>query len=250
MEGLMWGESTVQERTGVLLRMAIALVLLLASSVQPVDAQRSDRSGRAEGGGGYFGVGVAWIDVEDLNDRLTPRGYPAFRSTAVTVGGGGYRFAGERLLIGGEGFAVTPGEEAFDGRSVILGGAHGTVRVGYAIVRTEQVVLFPQFGVGGTGVDLRIGARPTAESFDGVLGAPDRGVRMSRGGLLLDLGAGMDLALGNRPGGILIGARAGYAMVPVQSSWRVENQVIGDGPDTSLAGPYLRFVIGGQGRRR
>jgi len=201
-----------------------------------------------EGGGGFFAIGVNSIDLGPLNSRLSGAGYPTFPSELFAIGGGGYGVVAGTLLLGGEGYGLIAPSRGFEGREVSVGGGYGLFTIGYRFRPTNQVVVYPQVGIGGGGMMLEIGSTG-ADSFDDVLDDPNREASLEKGSLLVSLGVGAEyqFATSGEPGGFQIGLRAGYLLSPYESDWSLGEDRLSGSPDASFGGPYVRLTIGGWG---
>ncbi|MBM3771128.1 MAG: hypothetical protein FJW27_07550 [Acidimicrobiia bacterium] len=138
-----------------------------------------------------------------------------------------------------------------------LNGGYGFFNVGYLAARRGHLHVYPFAGIGGAGAQLRI-AESSAPTFEEVLRNPGRSASLTKGGLALQSGFGVDqlVVLQSRDSGgqrsdagLVFGVRFGYVFMPVQSAWRLTSTRVAAGPDVGLGGPYVRFVIGGGGRR-
>ena len=199
-------------------------------------------------GAGFFSAGGSRIETSDLDDELTAAGYPTFGRQVLTIGGGGYGVHGSGILIGGEGYGVLTGDAAHQGRPVSLSGGFGLFNVGYMAPLTGRLRVYPLLGFGGGGTVLQIGTRPTGEPFRALLDDPDRQTRLSRASLLGSIGGGLEFRSSRSGRGALVGVRAGYMFAPVSSAWRIDGNVVGAAPDSSLAGPFVRVLVGVGGR--
>lgn len=157
----------------------------------------------------------------------------------MTIGGGGYGVYNGVFMIGGEGYGVFSGENAYQGRSASLGGGYGFFNLGYLKRLTPDLRVYPMFGIEGGGLNLNIGSTGEAGSFDNVLQDPDRQATLGRGYFLVSLSGGAEYQVG----GVRIGLRAGYMLAPYSSAWHLDDNAPGDGPDASLAGPFVRLLI-------
>jgi hypothetical protein len=195
-------------------------------------------------------IGAQYMELEDLNEALTLNGYPEFDEVFLTLGGGGFAVR-NRLVIGGEGHALIQSEETTTNGQFRTGvfGAFGMFNLGYQVVQSGGLSIYPLVGMGGGGVTLRIRQREVV-SFDEVLEEPGRESQMSNGGLLVGGALGMDWFFGSGAGrgGFVVGVRAGYNYSPLQSDWHIGGNDVSGGPDTSLTGAFLRVSLGG-GRR-
>lgn len=228
------------------------LAALLVTGSFPATAQSGDdgeiRSKR--GGFGYFAVGPVYASTGELNDQLSEAGYPTFSRTMLTLGGGGMGRVGERLLLGGEGYALTSASKAHRGRGVRLNGGYGFFNVGYLAIERGGLSAYPFLGFGGGGTTLSIETGPL-ESFDQMLAQPDRGVEASKEGLLVQAGVSGSLFLGGGDeqgvGGFLLGVQLGYAWDLSGDTWTVDDVELSGGPAAGIGGPYLRLRFGGGG---
>jgi hypothetical protein len=201
-------------------------------------------------GAAYFAAGVSSIETRDLDDRLAARGYPTFGRRATTLGIGAYRIFASRLMFGGEANGLIVGEKTRGQRVVGLGGGFATLGVGYAMKTSPRVRVYPRFGLGVGGLGLWIETQADTVAFDDVLANPSRdpGRRpvLNRNGLVVDWGAGAEL-LPSDGGGPLIGLRVGYlaARFGADSNWQLADRIAIGGPAATIAGPYIRVVVGG-----
>ncbi len=214
-------------------------------------------------GAEFVAAGASRLATAALDDRLAALGYPTFGRTALAVSLGGYRILPGGWTLGAEWHGVIQGNEAHAGRTVGLGGGYGTVGVGYAVELSPRARVYPRLGVGVGGLGLWI-ERPTQPlAFDEVLDDPDRqreavGDRdrqtvLSHTNIVMDLGAGAELLLGGRSSGRtrrpLVGVRLGYLAMPFATNWRLAEHPVDGGPGATLAGFYVRVVVG-TGRMR
>ncbi len=223
-------------------RAAATVAAALLMLVQPALGQAQETD--APSGEGFFSIGVQHADIEDLNHQLDGMGYPTFDRTMLAIGGGGYTVRDGGLMLGGEGYGLLTGENSVQSRSVSLGGGHGFFTIGYLRKLSPTLEVYPMIGLGGGGMRMAIGPQAAPDSFDDVLEDPDRQVAMHRGGLLLSLGGGVTHRFGDEPGGLTLGVRAGYVLEPYSVAWRMDGNVVSDGPDAAMAGPFLRVTLG------
>lgn len=220
----------------------------------------AEAAGAQEGGVrgalvGYFAAGVSRIATGELDARLAARGYPAFGRTAAAVGVGAYGVLPGGVMLGAEWNGLIMGEEeAYEGREVGLGGGYGTLGVGYAVELSPRVRVYPRLGFGGGGMGLWIEREGDAVGFDEVLAEPERHAAradsaratvLSHGSAVVDLGAGAELLPGGWGRGLLVGVRLGWLAAPSTARWGLYERSVSGGPAASVAGPYLRVVVGG-----
>lgn len=235
-------------------RIAGAGLAALALGWGGVDAARG-QAALLGPGAAYVGGGVSGIATEELDDRLAARGYPTFGGTAGAVTLGAYRVLRSGVMLGGEFNGLVIGEEEHLGRDVGLGGGYATLGIGYAVELSPRARVYPRLGLGPGGLALWIESRADTVGFDEVLAnpgpLPGRQPVLSRDGLVLDLGAGAEFLPGRRGRGPLIGLRAGWLLTAFgsESDWQLYEFTAADGPAASIAGPYVRVVVGGAWRR-
>ena len=222
----------------------VAAMLLDASSASAQIFRRSQEGQKA----GFFSAGAARIENSALDAELNAAGYPTFGRQVIVIGGGGYGVQGSGIMLGGEGYGVLTGDTVHQGRSVSLSGGFGLFNVGYMAPLTGRLRAYPLLGFGGGAANLRIGSQPTSEPFRAFLDSPDRQTSLSRVSFLASVGGGIEFRSSRSGRGALVGVRAGYMFAPVSSAWRLDGNVVGSAPDASLAGPFVRVIVGGGGR--
>lgn len=209
------------------------------------DTNYEDNQGR-----GYFMFGAHFLDIDDLNARLSNLGYTEFPSYFYTIGGGGHGILESGIVIGGEGHALLNRKETTGTFNSSLGGGYGFFNLGYAVYKQNDFTVYPLIGIGGGTVTMKI-TDSEAPLFDDVIADPKRTAELSTGGFLLDLSVGMDylfrVGTDEDEGGFMFGLRAGYTFSPSDSDWKMNGNQINGGPDFGVAGPYIRLMIGGGG---
>ena len=113
-------------------------------------------------------------------------------------------------MLGGEGAGFSQ-DVSSDTLKATLAGGYGFFDVGYLAYSRENFRLFPFFGVGGGALALRIAERGPMPTFSEVLDNPKREVEISAGGMLFQVGLGLDymLTLKEKEGGVHIWAQGG-----------------------------------------
>jgi hypothetical protein len=221
--------------------------LLLLGFVTPALAQAA----LLGPGAAFISMGSASIATSELDDRLQANGYPTFGQKAHTAGVGGYRILSKRWVLGAELTGLFTGEKPHQGREVGIGGGYGTLGLGYMKQISPRVRIYPRIGLGAGGLTLWIETADTT-TFDAVLANPQpvngRQRLLSRDGGVVDFGLGAEFL---PKGGWLLGVRAGYLAADFgdDSNWWMENGTATGGPKASIAGPYVRFVLGGAWKR-
>lgn len=208
-------------------------------------------------GSGYLATGVSSTATGELDDLLAARGYPRFGRAAASISIGAYATVARRVLLGGEWNGIIKGTREHQGRTMFLGGGYGTLGVGYAVNVSPRMRLYPRLGIGGGGLGLTFGSVEPSVGFDAVLNDPDgqadltRGFQpsLTRGHAAVDLGAGAEFLPSRSGRGTLIGLRLGYVLAPSSSSWELNKRSVSGGPPATIAGPYIRILLGAVARR-
>ncbi|RKY72288.1 MAG: hypothetical protein DRQ24_05355 [Candidatus Latescibacterota bacterium] len=232
-------------------RTAVTIVVLVALSFIVPTSVYSNQEAIKGGGGGGFMLGLNRFDLAELSTKLQAKGFDAVKENNVSFGGGGYGIIGEKVLLGGEGHGCQQ-DVLSDTLKASVSGGYGFFNVGYVVLSERGFRLFPMLGLGGGGISLRIVKRAVTPTFDEILDSPDREINISTGGILLQFGVGVDylLKLGKDDegeGGLLFGIRAGYTYTPTKADWKMEDMDVLGGPDVTVTGPYVHFIIGGGG---
>lgn len=238
-------------RIGREVRTAALMLALGLGASAPAAAQQSEF---LRIGAGFIGVGVSGIATGGLDDHLTARGYPAFGRTASAVSLGGYGILPGGLTLGGELHGLIIGDEDHDGRTVSLGGGYGTLGLGYLVELSPRTRIYPRIGIGGGGFGMSFESDSTVVDFDDALddSEPEPLLRdpvLGKTSAVLDLGLGAELLPGGVGRGLMIGVRLGYLAVPFSSDWYLLDNEVRGGPDATIAGPYIRLLIGAAQRR-
>ena len=228
-----------------------ALTLALAGGVEAQGLRLPDA--------GFIALGVARVDTGELDERLAASGYPTFGRRAVAPAIGVYWRLANGVMLGGEWAGLGLEGEDEETSGIGLGGGYGTVGIGYAVDLSSRARVYPRLGLGGGGMGLWFDREEEELAFDDALANPGAAVEperewvLSHGGVVVDLGAGLELLPGGRGRGPMIGLRFGYLANPFTTGWKLDGTGEGipatGGPAATIAGPYLRVVVGA-GRRR
>lgn len=223
-----------------------------ASSVVAQDVQREVIPNTSRG---FFMVGWQQLDLDELNDRMAPNGFPSLSEDLVSLGGGFWRWK-TRFLIGGEGHVLLgPDRTTSDGTfKTRMSGGHGQLDLGYSIYTADRLTVTPMVGLGGGSVSVDLIER-SSPVFDDVVGDPRRGAHLSASGFRIDLSVAVDVRLTRRvkdddsEDGFAIGLRTGYAVSPGGWDWKLNDETdVPGGPQIGISGPYVRVMLGGWGR--
>jgi len=156
------------------------LAIISIMSAQEADVKKS--SERREGFGG-FGVGTIYQNMDNLNQRLTANGYQKIDSYFTTIGGGGYGYIGNKILIGGSGFGGVGNVSESDSAQAEVSIGGGFFEMGYIAYEDSRFRIWPMLGIGGTGTSISINPKNTTPDFDELLQDPKRSVNFASGSL-------------------------------------------------------------------
>jgi hypothetical protein len=204
----------------------------------------------AEGAGVFF-IGLGFFDFAALNRRLRANGYESIDDTITVIGGEGHAILPSGFVMGAHGGALLSSDgRGPNGFERSFGGGFGMLDLGLALVRTRPLLVTLTSGIGGYGMSLGISERQSA-SFDAVLQSPARSSSVSRGGLLVGLGLGVDgrVPVGKvergRRGFFTLGGRIGALYGPPLGGWGLaEGGDATSGPGRGLAGVYGALAVG------
>ena len=169
-------------------------VFLITCTVVVLFLSVSTAYGKEKAGMGYFLGGVGLVFESDNN------------SVIYSLGGGGHSIK-NRLILGGEGHSCFgPGNA----------GGYGFFNIGYAIVSSDKLILYPLLGVGGGAL-----TRDTKPSVSKCA--------------LLNPSLRLDYLIHIKDkSGVLLGLHAGYTFTLYSNTFK-------------WSMPYIRLAIGGFG---
>ncbi|NPB03619.1 MAG: hypothetical protein GXO39_04305 [Thermotogae bacterium] len=190
------------------------------------------------GGLGYWHFGYGVTDLTEVRRRLEKAGYPSPHGGGYLSGGEGYAFIGD-FLLGGGSFetslaAATSPNYLSEGKLSV-----GYFSLGYALLKSAKVLLFPSLGVGGGSLTLRISESKTG-NFDDVLKDPPTRIVLNAEGFFIKGGLTFlyrytFLAIG-------INAGAGYLFA---SGWKINENLTTGYPESRSLAFWGKLVIGG-----
>jgi hypothetical protein len=171
----------------------IGIIIVSLITVNPIYARETSKS-REKGGMGYFVGGVGWLLESGRN------------SIIYSTGGGGHSVT-NKWIIGGEGHSSFGPDNA---------GGYGFFNLGYALVTTNYIMVYPLLGLGGGAMTRE--ANPSVSKC-----------------ALLNPSFRIDYLLHlKKSSGILFGLHAGYTFTVYSNTW-------------NWSMPYIRFAVGGFG---
>lgn len=235
-------------RTARRLVAAWFLILSVGIGAEPSGAQaRASPRGYT----GFFAAGVSRIATGELDDRLSASGYPVFGSRPLALNVGAYHLWRSGWMLGAEWHYLDVGDAEHQGRVVGLGAGYATVGLGYAMELSPRARFYPRLGLGVGGMGLwseeegDVGSG--GDDFAGWLANPNTDpdyATLSQGSMVVDFGAGAEIALSRRGAGPLVGVRLGYLVTPFDQGWTRDGRSVSGAPEATVAGPYVRVIIG------
>jgi hypothetical protein len=205
-------------------------------------------------GMGYFAFGLNHLETGDFQARLdrTGLGYPLQPRNFATVGGGGL-FCARGLVVGAEGFVLLGPGRTGGGYRTSLTGALGVFHVGYAIVNTDTLTLYPLLGFGAGAMTWKVRRDFVPASFEDAIREPESGSALFNASFFLQASLGADYwiklgAPGSAAGSLVVGLRLGYGYSPFGDNWEIQmydrTHELEGAPELGQTGPFLRVVLG------
>jgi len=232
----------------------IAILVLLTLFISNFSfSQEAETEKKNDEVRGYLMLGGSKLDIDALNERLVSKGQSSFSDGFLSFGGGFLRKKNSNWLFGVEGHYLFIEEKDYTvpngSYKTSLTGAYGFVDIGYALVSSGGLNIYPLIGFGGGGAGLQIGK----SNFDDILEQPERNVNLTAGAFLLNFAIGSDYLIKSKEsekdeGGLVLGFRAGYTYSPWKGAWWTDNISIDGGPKIGMTGPYFRLMIGFGGK--
>jgi hypothetical protein len=195
-----------------------------------------------------LGIGVGWVDMKPLNDRLSSLGLSNFRANALSLDLE-HQTVFNRMMMGGEIKGLFFNNRLTGNTLTSFTAGEILLKSGFNVVNTEHINLYPYLGLGAGLMNFVIGNKNTP--FDSAIAHPNPNMNLFQGRFLIDLGVGFDLLGGQNPSRLgLLGLRAGYTFDPTKSDrWMREGLFVNDAPKPSLNGAYVMLTIGGAQRK-
>jgi hypothetical protein len=195
-----------------------------------------------------LGVGVGWLDLKPLNDRLSSIGLSNFRTYGLSLDLE-HQTVINRVMMGGEIKGLLFQDRLTGNTMTTFSAGEILLRSGFNVICTEHINLYPYLGLGAGLMNLVIGDKNTA--FDTALVRPNTNLNIYQFRFVIDLGVGFDLLGGKNPSRLgLLGLRAGYTFDPTKSDrWMRDRLYVTGAPQPTMNGAYVMLTLGGAGRK-
>jgi len=208
------------------------LLIALPLAAQPI-----------HGGLGYFSVGMHFLQLDDLNNRLAQYQIPTFDVPYITLGGGG-AFSGKRIFFGGEGAGFIQREQSYQRGDTTfrmqLDGGMGVGLLGFNLLQ-NPITIQLLGGIGGSTLTLKI-TEERSDSFDDILQRPQREITLTIGSFLFQGSANVLIPITNS---LFVGLQGGYVFSITNSDWQYSSRIaIANGPKAGFDGAFARLLIG------
>ncbi len=202
----------------------------------------------------YVQGGLAAIDMDAMNGRLSRFGYDPIDDPIMSMGFGfNHRF---NRFIGGMDwhFLIHNTPEAPDNNvRVDMSNWLWQLNYGADLVQTASWSVYALGGIGLGHTRIWI-SEESGGSFNGVLQDPGRSTYMAQTSLVLSATLGVDyrFPMRERPhktSYFTVGLRGGYLFSPYAGNWRTHAAQIQNGPERGLNGPTALLTLGMTSRR-
>lgn len=207
----------------------------------PPDEPGMIPSKKRSGGYGYFSMGYQSMNVQALNERFNAAGFPSMNSLGVSTGGGGIAVI-NRIVVGGEGWAMNAGDVTSNGYTSTLSGGGGVGQIGY-MFGNKKMSFYPLIGFGGAATSVNIRPDGGSLTFDSLLARPGQGVEISGVSAVATFSLNSEFRLGRAPL-YLFGWQAGWIQGLGKTTWNAQKTTLTNGPDLRMQGWYVRLKIG------
>jgi hypothetical protein len=195
-----------------------------------------------------LGVGIGWVDLKPLNDKLSDLGLSKFQTYGLSLDLE-HQTVINRMMMGGQLKGLFFKDRLTDNTKTSFMAGEILLHSGFNVINTEHVNLYPYLGLGAGLMNVVIGAKDTP--LDTALSRPSTNLNMFQGRFLIDLGLGFDLLGGRMPSHVgLLGLRAGYTFDPTKNDrWMRDGLYVTGTPQPTLNGAYLLLTLGGAERK-
>ena len=196
---------------------------------------------------GYLIFGAQSFNLNNLNNFLESKGYPALNEQYPVLGIGGLLML-KKIVLNLEIVRTLSNTNTDDKRYFSSSRTkYSVLNCGYLLKSDKGLMYYPYVGFGMGRLYLRV-RESESQSFDDITGT-QKGSDSTVTHFLLNVGMGVDYfhkfkKKNHGKNNLVLGVRIGYLFSPFQNDWRVNHIPISNGPDTRINGPYIRFTIG------
>lgn len=195
----------------------------------------------------YAIAGYDLLRLNQLNNYLTARDFPAVPQGYFTVGFGGHLIF-DKLVLGFElqsslkSIRISTKEY-----NTSVSAKYIMLNAGYMIYSKKGLMMYPLMGV-GVG-KLTLDAMENNIHYFGDITIDQGSSESVTRSLLLNAGFALDYFRNYNKkkkgkNNLVLGLRVGCLISTVRWDWRVNGVRVGDGPAAGLTGPYIKVIIG------
>lgn len=197
----------------------------------------------------YMSGGVAFLDMDALNNRLLRSGYSKWDSPSVPMGLGFFMRTG-RLVAGGEMNKLLSSsfEAQRDDFRMDVKSWYWSLNYGYDVVQWKGLSVYPLLSIGASHTDIWL-SKEEGTSFNEALVSPGQGTHMRQDSLILKAELGIDYRFelkerATKTTYFSFGLRGGYLFSAYNSNWSTASAEVHNGPSRGLNGPVVQLMLG------
>lgn len=192
----------------------------------------------------FFTGGYHFLDMSELNSDLSTHNYPTVNNQLISLGAD-YQIYDDTIVRDIELMWFLRSKASANNYNSSVGGYMYLFNLGYLVVNTGKIHLYPLIGLGLGGMSLVITEEGTP-TFDDMLAGSPQNLVIRKTGLIINAGLGLDFIIGGDKGKpeFIIGLRGGYIYYPSNNDWNANSVTVSSGPSTGLSGAYVRIMIG------
>lgn len=219
--------------------------------VAPCPAGCEAKVAREGFGVGGVSVGLGFLSVGKLNDRMQALGYEKLSSTPIVIAGHG-RGAIGKFVIGGRGGAMVSanvdGPEAGLKANYTVG--WGGAELGYALYNEGAISVTPMAVLGAYGMTLFI-TDDVKRGFNDTVATGTRNTQLTQSGALVGVSVPIDVRFALKAdvegdhAGIVVGIEPTFLYGIQFGDWSSGSKKIDDSPKVGLTGGYVAISVGG-----
>ena len=195
---------------------------------------------------GFISPGIAWINVDDINDYLATMGIASFKTVTPTLSIGGSKEIHDFIFESAVTLRYWKNNVNSNLRTSLFAG-DVTWNCGYNVLpQTVRATFFPYAGIGAGLNSLRIRKDKMTTSEVFTVASTDAMIWQTM--FLLTVGAGADIQLHMKDAsrGMILGIRGGCTFDPFTKdrNWYSKGSTVENGPKLKQNSAYIRLIFG------
>lgn len=195
-----------------------------------------------------FLIGYEYVDASALQ-AFTGAGAPELQQNNISFGGQFIEITNNWVVTGG-GYGFHSPTTSTDSLDYNLNAGFGELGLGYLIVNSGTLKMYPAISLGGGTYEMQITNNQNISAAN-IASDPGQEINISRGYFTGDVALNIDLTPSMtldedtyEYSGFLVGFQIGYTQGLAVSSWKYTGGNITDGPDFNPGMIYARFKLG------